>query len=204
MVFAALAPESFLEALFTSLGLVAIAEMGDKTQLLSFVLAARHRGQHWPIIAGIFVATIVNHALAALAGDWIATTINANVLRWILGGAFLAFAIWALIPDTLDQNSNAPGKRGAFATTLVMFFLAEMGDKTQLATVALGANYSNLALVTIGTTLGMMVANIPAVLIGEKLAQRFPLSKMRFVAAALFAIFGALILLNLDFGLGLP
>ena len=192
-----------MEALIASFGMVAIAEMGDKTQLLSFVLAARFRGQHWPIIAAIFAATVFNHALAALAGDWIATTVSPEVLRWVLGLAFLAFACWALIPDTLDESEQNTTKHGAFLTTLVMFFLAEMGDKTQLATVALGAKYASLAAVTAGTTLGMMAANIPAVLLGETLAKRFPLSKMRFVAAALFAIFGALILLKVNFGLGL-
>lgn len=187
----------------TSLGMVAMAEMGDKTQLLSFVLAARFRGQPWLIIAGIFLATLINHALAALAGDWMATTVSPNTLRWILGLAFLAFAVWALIPDTLDESKQSVSKHGAFFTTLVMFFLAEMGDKTQLATVALGAKYSNLVAVSMGTTLGMMAANIPAVLIGEKLADRFPLRQMRFVAAALFALFGVLILLKFNVGLGL-
>jgi Ca2+/H+ antiporter, TMEM165/GDT1 family len=204
LVFAPLAPGvSILEAFLSSLGIVAIAEMGDKTQLLSFVLAARFRGQQWPIIAAIFIATIVNHAFAALAGDWVAMKVSPEVLRWVLGLAFLAFAAWALIPDTLDETNEKNGKHGAFLTTLVMFFLAEMGDKTQLATVALGAQFGNLLAVTAGTTLGMMVANVPAVLLGETLAKRFPLSKMRFVAAALFAIFGVLILLEVKFGLGL-
>jgi putative Ca2+/H+ antiporter (TMEM165/GDT1 family) len=195
--------ESFVDALLTSLGMVAFAEMGDKTQLLSFVLAARFCGQHWRIVAGIFAATVVNHALAALAGDWFATAVSPNVLRWVLGLSFLAFAAWALIPDTLEESEQNTARHGAFLTTLVMFFLAEMGDKTQLATVALGAKYANLMAVTIGTTLGMMAANIPAVLLGDTLAKRFPLSKMRFVAAALFAIFGVLILLKTDFGLGI-
>ncbi len=192
-----------MEALVTSFGMVAIAEMGDKTQLLSFVLAARFRGQQWPIIAGIFAATVFNHALAALAGDWFAGAVSPNVLRWVLGLSFLAFACWALIPDTLDESEQSAPKYGAFLTTLVVFFLAEMGDKTQLATVALGAKYASLIPVTIGTTLGMMAANIPAVLLGESLAKRLPLSKMRFVAAALFAIFGVLILLKVNLGLGL-
>lgn len=192
-----------MEALLSSLGMVAIAEMGDKTQLLSFVLAARFRGQHWPIIAAIFIATIVNHALAALAGDWVAMKVSSDVLRWVLGLAFLAFAAWALIPDTLDETDENDNKHGAFLTTLVMFFIAEMGDKTQLATVALGAQFGDLLAVTVGTTLGMMVANVPAVLLGETLAKRFPLSKMRFVAAAVFAIFGVLILLEVNLGLGL-
>jgi putative Ca2+/H+ antiporter (TMEM165/GDT1 family) len=191
-----------VEALFTSLGMVAIAEMGDKTQLLSFLLAARFRGRPGPIIAAIFVATIFNHALAALAGDWFARVVNPDMLRWILGLAFLAFAAWALIPDTLDESEQSNPKYGAFLTTLVMFFLAEMGDKTQLATVALGAKYANLLAVTTGTTLGMMIANVPAVLLGETLAKRFPLSKMRFVAAALFAIFGVLILCKVNLGMG--
>jgi len=192
-----------VEAFLSSLGIVAFAEMGDKTQLLSFVLAARFRGQQWPIITGIFVATIVNHALAALAGDWVAMKVSPEVMRWVLGLAFLAFAAWALVPDTLDETNENKTSHGAFLTTLVMFFLAEMGDKTQLATVALGAQFGNLLAVTMGTTLGMMVANVPAVLLGETLAKRFPLSNMRFVAAALFAIFGALILFKVSFGLGL-
>jgi putative Ca2+/H+ antiporter (TMEM165/GDT1 family) len=191
-----------VEALFTSLGMVAFAEMGDKTQLLSFVLAARFRGKAWLIIAGIFAATVFNHALAALAGDWFARTVNPDVLRWILGLSFLAFACWALFPDSLDEPQQSAPRYGAFLTTLVMFFLAEMGDKTQLATVALGAQYTNLAGVTMGTTLGMMAANIPAVLLGDTLCKRFPLSKMRFVAAALFAIFGTLILLKVNLGMG--
>jgi Ca2+/H+ antiporter, TMEM165/GDT1 family len=180
--------------------MVAVAEMGDKTQLLSLVLAARFRGQHWIIIAGIFAATLLNHLLAALLGGWVATTVPPRVLGWILGLSFLAFALWALIPDTLDEPNQSIRKHGAFLTTLILFFLAEMGDKTQLATVALGAKYASLGMVTLGTTLGMMAANIPAVLIGEKLCERLPMSKMRFIAAALFAVFGMLILLNLYFG----
>jgi Ca2+/H+ antiporter, TMEM165/GDT1 family len=185
-----------LEALLTSLGMVAIAEMGDKTQLLSFVLAARFRGQQWTIIAGIFTATLINHVLAALLGDWAATAIDPKVLGWVLGLSFLGFAVWALIPDTLDAAGQHTGKYGAFVTTLILFFLAEMGDKTQLATIALGAKYASLGMVSIGTTLGMMVANVPAVLLGRKLCERIPLSKVRFVAAALFAIFGVLILVS--------
>lgn len=192
-----------MEAFITSFGMVALAEMGDKTQLLSFVLAARFPRQHWRIIAGILAATVVNHLFAAAVGDWVATHVSPDVLRWGLGLAFLGFAVWALIPDTLDNRGANPARYGAFLTTLTLFFLAEMGDKTQLATVALGARYTDLTLVTLGTTLGMMAANIPAVLIGEALAKRFPLSKMRFVAAALFALFGALILLKVDLGLGL-
>jgi len=196
-------PGNLVEAFIASLGMVAIAEMGDKTQLLSFVLASRFRGRHWPIIAGIFVATIANHLVAASLGDWVATKLSPEVMRWILGIGFLGFAAWALIPDRLDDQAQKNPRYGAFLTTLVMFFLAEIGDKTQLTTVALGAKYTNLGAVTMGTTLGMMLANVPAVLLGEKLAKRFPLSKMRFVAAALFAVFGILILLKFNFGLGL-
>jgi len=192
---------NFVEALLASFGMVAIAEIGDKTQLLSFVLAARFPGQQWRVIAGIFFATIFNHLVAAALGDWVAGHVDPDWMRWILGLSFLAFAAWALIPDTLDADQKPP-RHGAFFTTLVLFFIAEMGDKTQLATVALGAKYANLAMVSIGTTLGMMAANVPAVLIGEKLARHFPISKMRFVAALLFALFGALILLKVDFGLG--
>lgn len=193
-----------MEALLASFGMVAVAELGDKTQLLSFVLAARYPGRHWTIIAGILVATLLNHACAAAVGDWAATHISPQVLRWVLGAAFLGFAAWALIPDSLDAADHPPATRqGVFLATTVLFFLAEMGDKTQLATVALGAQYSQLLMVTLGTTLGMMAANVPAVLVGERLAQRFPLSRMRFVAAVLFAVFGILVLLDVDLGLGL-
>ena len=176
--------------------MVAIAEMGDKTQLLSFVLAARFRGQQWIIIAGIFAATLLNHLLATLLGNWAATTIDPRVLGWVLGLSFLGFAVWATIPDKLEDGGPIVGKYGAFVTALILFFLAEMGDKTQLATVALGAEFASLGMVAIGTTLGMMVANVPAVLLGEKLCEHIPLSKIRFVAAALFAVFGVLILVS--------
>lgn len=192
-----------MEAFLSSLTLVAVAEMGDKTQLLSFVLAARFRGKHWAIILGIFAATIANHFVAAALGDWVAAKVSADAMRWALGVGFLGFAVWALIPDKLgeDEAARRGSRFGAFATTLVAFFVAEMGDKTQLATVALGARYVSLSAVVVGTTLGMMVANVPAVLLGERLARIMPLSRMRFVAAALFALFGALILANVDLGL---
>lgn len=191
-----------MEAFLASLAMVAIAEMGDKTQLLSFILAARFRGKHWAIIAGIFAATIANHFVAAFLGDWVAAKVDPDAMRWILGVGFLGFAAWALIPDKLDDDGAKPLRFGAFATTLAAFFLAEMGDKTQLATIALGAKYANLSMVVLGTTLGMMAANVPAVLLGERLAKYVPLSKMRFLAAALFALFGVLILLKVNFGLG--
>lgn len=190
-----------MDAFLASLSMVTLAEMGDKTQLLSFVLAARFAGRHWAIIAGIFLATVANHFIAAFCGGWIASLVNVSVLRIVLGIAFLGFAVWALIPDKLDDAKDDARSYGAFATALVMFFIAEMGDKTQFATIAMGAKYANVAAVTLGTTLGMMIANVPAVLIGERLAQKFPISKMRFVAAALFAIFGVLVLLNADLGL---
>jgi putative Ca2+/H+ antiporter (TMEM165/GDT1 family) len=191
-----------MEAFLASFGLVAIAEMGDKTQLLSFLLAAKFQGRHWAIICGIFVATVANHFVAAFLGDWVAANVSQDVMRWVLGVAFLGFAAWALIPDKLE-DADKPNRYGAFLTTVVAFFLAEMGDKTQFATIALGAKYASLAMVVIGTTLGMMAANIPAVLLGERLARYIPLSRMRFIAAALFAAFGVLILARVDFGLGL-
>lgn len=189
-----------LDAFLASLSMVTLAEIGDKTQLLSFVLAARFAGRHWAIIAGIFAATVANHFCAALLGDWAAAHIDGRLMRFVLGAAFLAFAVWTLIPDTLDEAKSDSRAYGAFATALVMFFIAEIGDKTQLATIAMGAKYSNLLAVTLGTTLGMMIANVPAVLIGEKLAQKFPIGRMRFVAAALFAIFGVLVLFEIDLG----
>lgn len=185
-----------MEAFLASLGLVAVAEIGDKTQLLAFVLAARFRGRAAAIIAGIFVATVANHLCAAWIGGWGAARVDPALVRWVLSISFLAFAIWALIPDRLDDAPHTATGHGAFATTLVVFFLAEIGDKTQLATVALGAQYQSVLAVTLGTTLGMMVANVPAVLVGERLSQRFALTKVRYVAAALFALFGLLILLG--------
>ncbi|MDB5752999.1 MAG: putative transrane protein [Ramlibacter sp.] len=191
-----------MEAFLASFGMVAIAEMGDKTQLLSFFLAARFPGRHWAIIAGIFGATIANHFVAAALGDWVAASVSADVMRWVLGVAFLGFAAWALIPDKFEDSGKA-SRYGPFATTLVAFFLAEMGDKTQFATIALGAKYASLTMVVVGTTLGMMAANVPAVLLGDRLARIVPLAKMRFVAAAIFAVFGVLVLLKVNLGLGL-
>jgi putative Ca2+/H+ antiporter (TMEM165/GDT1 family) len=190
-----------MEAFLASFGMVAIAEMGDKTQLLSFLLATRFYGRHWAIIAGIFVATIANHFVAAFLGDWVGANVQPDVMRWVLGLSFLGFAGWALIPDKLEQQDK-PNRFGPFVTTVISFFLAEMGDKTQFATIALGAKYASLAMVVLGTTLGMMAANIPAVLLGERLARYIPLSRMRFIAAALFAVFGILVLLKVNFGLG--
>ena len=180
------------EAFTTSTVLVALAEIGDKTQLLSFVLAARLR-KPWPIIWGILVATLANHALAGSLGVWLAHLLPDGWLAWIVGLTFIGFGLWALWPDKLDEEP-AIHPAGAFVTTTVAFFLAEMGDKTQLATVALGARFESLVAVVIGTTLGMMIANVPAVFIGEALAKKFPLGAMRFVAAALFIVTGLLTL----------
>jgi putative Ca2+/H+ antiporter (TMEM165/GDT1 family) len=180
-----------LEAFLTSTVLVAVAEIGDKTQLLSFVLAARLR-KPGAIIAGIFVATVLNHALAGSVGVWLAQLISPHWLPWITGMLFITFGLWTLHPDSLDDDPKMH-KAGAFVTTTIAFFIAEMGDKTQLATVALGAQFQGaLVAVVMGTTIGMMLANVPAVLIGDKLAQRLPLTTIRWVAAALFIATGAL------------
>jgi putative Ca2+/H+ antiporter (TMEM165/GDT1 family) len=181
-----------LEAFLTSTVLVAVAEIGDKTQLLSFVLAARLR-KPWPIMAGILVATLANHALAGWLGRLLAGIAPAGTLAWIVGLSFVGFGLWSLHPDSLD---GAPKyhKAGVFVTALLAFFLAEMGDKTQFATVALAARYDALAQVVIGTTLGMMIANIPAVWLGDRLAQKVPMTAVRILAAALFTVVGALTL----------
>ena len=179
--------EAHWSAFATSTVLVAVAEIGDKTQLLSFALAARFR-RHGPIIMGILVATLVNHALAGTLGVVLARWMDPAIGRRIVGAAFIAFAIWALFPDRLDEGPRTLG--GVFATTVVAFFIAEMGDKTQLATIGLGARFGSPLVVTLGTTLGMMLANAPAVLLGARLAERFPLGRMRFVACALFLLTG--------------
>jgi len=183
-----------MEAFLTSTVLVAVAEIGDKTQLLSFVLAARLR-RPWAIIGGIFAATIANHALAGSLGAWLAQLAGPEVMLWITGLLFIGFGLWALHPDALDDDPKIH-RAGAFVTTLIAFFLAEMGDKTQLATVALAARFDSLAAVVLGTTLGMMIANVPAVIIGEKLAQRLPLKAIRLAAAGLFILTGVLTLLG--------
>jgi len=182
-----------LEALLLSTSVVALAEMGDKTQLLSFVLAAKfkHRAS---IILGILVATLANHFLAGYAGSWIASLISHDTLRWVIALSFFAFGVWALKPDTLDENRDLPGA-GVFLTTLIAFFLVEMGDKTQLATVALAARYESLVVVVLGTTMGMMIANVPAVWVGGALAHRVNMRVMRWVAAALFAVLGIMALI---------
>lgn len=184
-----------IEPFLVSAGLVAIAEIGDKTQLLAMLLAARFR-RPAPILGGILVATLANHALAAFAGAAVAGLLDGPWTRWVLGAAFLAFAVWALIPDKLDDDEPPTARTGAsvFWVTTVAFFLVEMGDKTQVATAALGAQFQNVAVVTAGTTLGMMLANAPAVLLGDKAATKLPLKWIRLAAAASFAAIGIWIL----------
>ena len=180
-----------MEAFLVATGVVALAEMGDKTQLLSLVLAARFR-RPWPIVLGIFAATVVNHALAGAVGNWVTHTLGPQLLRWILGGSFIAMALWMLIPDKLDEDELPKTSRfGVFGTTLIAFFLAEMGDKTQIATVVLAARYADAyAWIVLGTTLGMMLANAPVVWLGERIVKRVPIKLVHGVSAALFLLLG--------------
>jgi putative Ca2+/H+ antiporter (TMEM165/GDT1 family) len=169
-------------------------QIGDKTQLLSLVLAARFR-RPWPIVAGILVATLANHALAGWLGNWVRGVVPADVLRWLLAASFFAVALWALKPDTLDdERAPEAGRWGVFGVTVVAFFLAEMGDKTQIATVMLAAKFDELAAVVVGTTLGMLIANVPVVFAGKLAADRIPFKAIRIVAAAIFAAIGAWVL----------
>lgn len=185
-----------MESLFVSTGVVALAEMGDKTQLLAFLLSARFK-KPVPIILGILVATILNHGLAGALGAWITATLSPDVLRWVLGLSFIGMAIWTLIPDKIEEEESAVAKRfGVFGATLVTFFLAEMGDKTQVATVAMAAHYATPVLVVIGTTLGMLIADVPAVFVGDKLADRIPIRAVHVVAAIIFALLGAATLIG--------
>lgn len=178
-----------MHAFLVSTGIVALAEIGDKTQLLSFILAAKFR-KPIPIILGIFVATLLNHGFAGAIGAWLTTLLGPEALRWILGISFIAMAGWTLIPDKFDDQDAKFAKLGVFGTTLVAFFLAEMGDKTQVATVALAAQYKSLVAVVAGTTLGMMIANVPAVILGDRIAHKIPTKTVHAVAAAIFAILG--------------
>ncbi len=184
-----------MEAFFISTGIVALAEMGDKTQLLSLLLAAKFR-RPIPIILGILVATALNHAGAGAVGNWVTDFLGKDLLRWILGMSFLAMAVWALIPDKLDEFEAKSARFGVFGATVVAFFLAEMGDKTQIATVALAAKYSALYAVVAGTTLGMMIANVPAVLLGDRIMKAVSLKLVHAIAATIFAALGVLTLLN--------
>lgn len=187
-----------MEAFLLSAGIVALAEIGDKTQLLAFILAAKYK-KPWPIIGGILVATILNHAVAAAIGTWITTLISPDLLRWVLGVAFLAMAVWVMMPDHFEESEmKTLSHLGVFGATLVAFFLAEIGDKTQIATVALAAQYHQLLPVVLGTTLGMMLANAPAVWLGERHAHRIPVKCVHGIAALLFAILGFVICLGLS------
>lgn len=186
----------FMESLLVSTGVVALAEIGDKTQLLAFILAARFK-KPVPIILGILAATIVNHGLAGALGAWITSTISPEILRWVLGASFIGMAIWTMIPDEIEEEETQIAKRfGVFGATLITFFLAEMGDKTQIATVAMAAHYAEPLLVVIGTTLGMLIADVPAVFVGDKLAARIPMKLVHTIAAAIFAVLGVLTLLG--------
>ena len=186
-----------MEAFLVSTGIVALAEMGDKTQLLSLVLAARFR-KPWPIVLGILVATLVNHALAGALGAWVTTQLGPDTLRWVLGISFIAMAIWMLIPDKLDDEETKDNPRlGVFVTTVFVFFLAEMGDKTQIATVMLAARYSEYIWVVAGTTLGMMLANAPVVWLGERITKLVPLKVVHTVSAIVFAVLGVLALVGI-------
>jgi putative Ca2+/H+ antiporter (TMEM165/GDT1 family) len=193
-----------MEAFLISTGIVALAEIGDKTQLLAFILAAKFR-KPWPIVAGIFVATALNHAGAGALGAWIMTTIGPDVMRWVLGLGFIAMAAWTLIPDKFDEDDAAGANRsryGVFGTTVVAFFLAEMGDKTQIATVALAAQFNAFYAVVAGTTLGMMIANVPAVFLGSKIANRIPVRLVHSIAALIFLALGVATLLGAGEKLG--
>jgi putative Ca2+/H+ antiporter (TMEM165/GDT1 family) len=183
-----------LEIILVSTSAVALAEIGDKTQLLAILLATRFSNP-WPIIAGIFVATMANHFLAALAGSEVAGFFSGPWFRYVVGASFIAVGAWMLIPDKVDDASADSDRFGAFVTTVIAFFLVEIGDKTQVATVVLGARYHEVVPVTIGTTLGMMIANVPAVFLGHELLTHLPMNVVRLTAAGLFLVIGALVIL---------
>ena len=192
-----------MEAYLVATGIVALAEIGDKTQLLAFILAARFK-KPLPIILGILVATLVNHGLAGALGAWITASVSPGILRWVLGLSFLGMAVWTLIPDKIEEEESQVAQRlGVFGATLVTFFLAEMGDKTQIATIAMAAHYATPLLVVLGTTLGMLIADVPAVFVGDKLAARIPMKLVHAMAAAIFALLGIATLLGAGAGFGL-
>jgi putative Ca2+/H+ antiporter (TMEM165/GDT1 family) len=186
-----------METFLVSTGIVALGEMGDKTQLLALLLAARFR-RPGPIVAGILLATLANHAAAAAVGGWVAAQLGPTLLRWVIGGGFVLMAAWMLVPDNLDDDElrTGPSRFGVLGTTVVAFFLAEMGDKTQIATVALAARFPDLWAVVAGTTLGMMIANVPAVFLGERVARAVPMRLVHGVSALIFAVLGVLTLLD--------
>lgn len=191
-----------MESFLVSTGIVALAEIGDKTQLLAFILAAKFR-KPVPIIIGILVATLANHGFAGALGAWITSLVAPEAMRWVLGLSFIGMAIWTLIPDKFDEEEAKFARFGVFGTTLIAFFLAEMGDKTQVATVALAAQYHAFVPVVAGTTLGMMIANVPAVLLGNRIADKMPVRLVHMIAAAIFAILGVATLLGAGESLGL-
>lgn len=185
-----------MEAFLISTGVVALGEMGDKTQLLAMLLAVKFK-RPLPIVLGILTATLANHAAAGAVGGWVATALGPQVLRWVIGLSFIAMAGWMLIPDKLDADESAgPPRFGVFVTTVIAFFLAEMGDKTQIATVALAARYTDLIAVVAGTTCGMLIADVPAVFVGDKMARKVSMRLVHGIAAAIFAVLGVLTLLN--------
>lgn len=191
-----------MEALLVSTGVVALAEIGDKTQLLAFILAARFK-KPFPIILGILCATVVNHGLAGALGAWITSMVTPEILRWVLGASFIGMAIWTMIPDEIEEEETRVAKKyGVFGATLITFFLAEMGDKTQIATIAMAAHYTSPMLVVMGTTLGMLIADVPAVFVGDKLASKIPMKLVHSIAAAIFALLGAATLLGAGAKLG--
>jgi putative Ca2+/H+ antiporter (TMEM165/GDT1 family) len=186
-----------MEAFFVSTGIVALAEMGDKTQLLALILAVRFR-QPWPIVLGILVATLANHAMAGAVGTWVTTLMGPELLHWVLGASFLVMAAWMLIPDRMEdegETGQAP-RLGVFGTTVLAFFLAEMGDKTQIATIMLAAQYHAFVWVVAGTTLGMMLANAPVVWLGERMTRKIPLRMVHLVSALIFAAIGLVTLIG--------
>jgi len=187
-----------LHSILVSTGIVTLAEMGDKTQLLAFLLAAKYK-KPVPIILGILFATILNHGLAGILGVWITQILTPEILRWVLGLSFIAMALWTLVPDKIEDEEASFGvKSGVFITTLVTFFLAEMGDNTQVATIAMAAHYPSPILVVIGTTLGMMIADVPAVFLGNSFAKKLPLKLIHAIAAGIFFVMGILVLLKID------
>jgi putative Ca2+/H+ antiporter (TMEM165/GDT1 family) len=191
-----------MESLLVSTGVVALAEIGDKTQLLAFLLAARFK-KPLPIILGILLATLVNHGLAGALGAWITTNVSPEVLRWVLGLSFIGMAVWTLIPDKIEEEESLIAQKlGVFGATLVTFFLAEMGDKTQVATIAMAAHYAAPLLVVMGTTLGMLIADVPAVFAGDKLAAKIPMRLVHAIAAGVFAVLGVMTLLGAGTGFG--
>ncbi len=191
-----------MEAFLVSTGIVALAEIGDKTQLLAFVLATQFR-RPLPIVAGIFVATVVNHFCAAAVGTWLTELLGPGALRWILGLGFIAMAAWIMVPDEIDDDDAPSSRYGVFTATVVAFFLAEMGDKTQIATVALAARFDALLPVVLGTTLGMMLANVPAVYLGKRAATAVNLKLVHGIAAIIFVVLGVATLMGVGSTVGL-